>query len=47
MHYFMNEDLSDVVFIVEGLRVPALKQLLIIKSRVFRTMFSGKFVEIE
>ena len=45
MHYFMNERLSDVVFIVDGLRVPALKQLLIIKSRVFRAMFSGNFRE--
>ena len=45
MDYYMNEDLSDVVFIVEGQRIPAPKQLLCVKSRVFRAMFSGNFNE--
>ena len=33
--YFMNESLSDVVLIINKERIPALRQLLIIKSRVF------------
>ena len=45
MEYFMNEDKSDVVFIVEGQRVPALKQLLIERNKVFRAMFSDNFKE--
>ena len=45
MDFFLDEDLSDVVFVVNGQRIPALKQLLIVKSRVFRAMFSGNFRE--
>ena len=41
MYYFMNEEESDVVFMVEGQRVPAIKIILCIKNRVFRAMFSG------
>ena len=41
----MNEEKSDVVFIVEGLRVPALKAFLSVKSKVFSAMFSGEFKE--
>ena len=41
----MNEDKSDVVFIVEGQRVPALKQLLIERNNVFRAMFSDNYKE--
>ena len=47
MDYFMNESVSDVVFLVEGQRLPALKVLLSIKSKVFRAMFSGHFRECE
>ena len=47
MDYFMNESVSDVVFVVEGQRLPALKVLLSIKSKVFRAMFSGHFKESE
>ena len=47
LHYFMNESLSDVVFIVEGQRVPALKQFSSVKSNVFRAMFCGNFRESE
>ena len=43
MDYFLNESLSDVVFIIDGQRLPANKTLLIIRSRVFRAMFSGNF----
>ena len=45
LDYFMNEERSDVLFIVEGQRIPALKAFLSVKSRVFHTMFSGKFKE--
>ena len=43
MDYFLNESVSDVVFIVEGQRVPALKVVLSLKSEVFRDMFSHNF----
>ena len=43
--YFMNEDLSDVVFVVEGQRIPAMKLFLCMKNRVFRAMFSDNFKE--
>ena len=43
--YFMNEDKSDVVFVVEGQRIPALKILLIVNNLVFRAMFSDNFKE--
>ena len=42
---FMNEEMSDVLFIIEGQRIPALKSFLSVKSRVFRAMFSGDFKE--
>ena len=45
MEYFMNESLSDVVFVVEGQQIPALKVILSLKSKVFRAMFSGLFKE--
>ena len=45
MDYFMNEDISDVVFVVEEQRIPAIKVILSLKSNVFRAMFSGKFKE--
>ena len=41
----MNEDTSDVRFIVEGETIPALKSFLSIKSKVFSAMFSGEFKE--
>ena len=43
--YFMNEDKSDVVFVVEGQKLPALKIFLCMKNRVFRAMFSDNFKE--
>ena len=43
--YFMNEEKSDVLFVVEGKQIPALKAFLSVKSRVFSAMFSGKFKE--
>ena len=43
LDYFMREELCDVVFVVEGHRIPAVKQLLSVKSRVFRAKFSGNF----
>ena len=45
MDFFMNEDISDVVFTVEGQRLPALKIFLSMKNRVFRAMFSDNFKE--
>ena len=45
LDYFMNEEKSDVVFIVEGKRIPALKAFLSVKSRVFSAMFSGNLKE--
>ena len=47
MDYFMDQSSSDVVFLVEGQRIPAMKQILCLKSKVFRAMFSGKFKETE
>ena len=47
MDYYLNEDLCDVVFLVDAQRIPALKQFLIVKSLVFRAMFSGNFSESE
>ena len=45
MYYFMNESKSDVVFVVDGLRVPALRDVLSLKSKVFRTMFTEDYEE--
>src|SRR5882757_5509116 len=45
MDYFMNESESDVIFTINGQRVPALKPVLSLKSDVFRAMFSGNFKE--
>ena len=45
LDYFMNEEKSDVLFVVEGQRIPALKAILSVKSIVFRAMFSGDFKE--
>ena len=47
MDYFMNESVSDVVFVVEGQRIPAMKSILGFKSKVFRAMFGGDFKESE
>ena len=47
MDYFMKDSVSDVVFVVEGQRLPAIRFLLSIKSKVFRAMFSGHFKESE
>ena len=44
-YYFMDESKCDVVFIIDGQRVPALKQFLCAKSVVFRAMFSGDWKE--
>ena len=41
----IDEDKSDVVFMIEGQRLPALMQLLSAKNKVFRAMFSGDFNE--
>ena len=45
LDYFMNEEKSDVLFVVEGQTIPALKSFLSVKSRVFSAMFSGDFRE--
>ena len=45
MDFFMNKEKSDVVFVVEGKRIPALKAFLSVKSRVFCAMFLGEFKE--
>ena len=41
MDYLTNEELCDVVFVVNGQRIPALKQFLSVKSRVFRELFTS------
>ncbi|CAG2112233.1 unnamed protein product [Medioppia subpectinata] len=43
--YFMNESESNVVFKVEGKPIPAVKELLCIKSDYFRSKFSGNYTE--
>ncbi|CAG2110572.1 unnamed protein product, partial [Medioppia subpectinata] len=43
--YFMNDSECNVVFKVEGKRIPALKELLIYRSNYFRSMFSGNYTE--
>ena len=45
MDYFMNESISDVVFVIDGQRLPANKLYLTFKSKVFRAMFSDNFKE--
>ena len=45
LDYFMNEERSDVRFIVKEKPIPALKAYLSVKSRVFHAMFSGEFKE--
>ena len=45
LDYFMNNERSDVRFMLEGQSIPALKSFLSVKSRVFHTMFSGEFKE--
>ena len=37
----MNESLSDIVFVVDGQRVPALRDVLKIKSKGFEEMFKN------
>ena len=43
----MNEEVCDVVFIVDGQRIPALKTVLSLKSEVFRDIFSNEFNDKE
>ena len=45
LDYFMNEERSDVVFMIEGQPLPSQKLFLSIKSKVFRAMFSGDYQE--
>lgn len=45
LSHFMNESESDVVFVVDGQRVPAIRRVLALKSSVFEAMFSGKYKE--
>ena len=45
--YFMSEDKSDVVFVIDGKRLPAHKLILGLKSQVFNAMFCGEFKERE
>ena len=45
MDYYLNEDLSDVCFVIDGQRMPAYKPLLSMKSYVFRAQFSGNFAD--
>ena len=39
LDYYLNEEVSDVVFVFDVHRVPALKNVLTIKSRVFEDLF--------
>ena len=45
LKWFMNEELSDFTFVVDGQRVPVLKALLSVKSDVFHKMFTDGFKE--
>ena len=45
LDYFMNESVSDVVFMIEGQPLPSQKLFLSIKSKVFRAMFSEDYME--
>ena len=45
--YFMNGENSNVMFLVDGKHLPAIKVLLSLKSDVFRDMFSGDINEPE
>ncbi|CAG2107108.1 unnamed protein product [Medioppia subpectinata] len=45
LDYFMNESKSDVVFKVEGKRIPALKEIICFQCNYFRSMFSGNYTE--
>ncbi|XP_054154751.1 speckle-type POZ protein-like [Oppia nitens] len=45
MHHLMNPEVSDVQFVINGQTIPAIKALMSTKSVVFRSMFSGKWVE--
>ena len=40
---YLNDVRSDVVFVVEGKPISAIKSFLSVKSRVFSAMFSGNF----
>ncbi|CAG2112349.1 unnamed protein product, partial [Medioppia subpectinata] len=46
-NFFMNESKSDVVFITDGQRVPALRYVLMVGSVYFEAMFSGSFAETD
>ena len=43
--YLDGQDMFDVLFILQGQRLPAVKAFLSEKSKVFRAMFSGDFEE--
>ena len=45
MDSFLDEDKSDVIFIVENERIPAIKSYLAQKSYVFQSMFTGPYQE--
>ena len=43
--YLDGQDMFDVLFILQGQRLPAVKAFFSEKSKVFRAMFSGDFKE--
>jgi hypothetical protein len=43
--YFMNESVSDVLLLVDGHRIPVIRQELSLRSHVFRAMFCDHFKE--
>ena len=45
MDCFLNEELSDVSFVIDGQRLPANKSWLAIRSHVFRAQFWGNFAD--
>ncbi|XP_054154775.1 uncharacterized protein LOC128953310 [Oppia nitens] len=45
MDLLMNSEVSDVKFVINGQTIPAIKALMSAKSVVFRSMFSGKWLE--
>ena len=45
LRYYLNEELSDVWFVVDEQKLPANKTFLSVKSEVFSAQFSGNFAD--
>ena len=47
LDYFMNESVTDLLFVVEDQQIPVLKAILCLKSTVFKDLFSSDFNDNE